>query len=464
MFVFNHALKILLFGIAVGLNCSPAAGAAIDLQLKFDPEILPVQVNKKVIGFNQGSPPLKSVDWERMLRMLERQGIRPSFIRFPGGTNANFYRWESDSYDLELLYKFDSLRTKHRETFFKEHSHDGSVGIDKIHSLSRRYEFNINYVVSVFNDSFDHVIRKLKLFHDPDDIILIELGNELYFKEQAGHRFLDPNNYADAVQSWSRTIKKHFPNALIGVCVSEHYDYNRIKKWNDALLEVGNCFDAIVLHLYVDEHIIPNRYNFSTAYNFVHYDLPMIIRYYNDFFDDKKVWITEWNIGRGNDEVISQSWYGCIFVADFITSLQQYPEVQISNYHRTIGTTHSVFTASWPKGKLSFKTSITADYFKYLSILFENVSSFNYSVSLLDSVLVSVFSSPDGYHSIQLINCGRFAVDMSLHDFNIPAIARVFTASMPLDLECRKGDSFNSVPYSSKLNLKPNSITFIISE
>ena len=192
---------------------------------------------------------------------------RIDFFRYPGGTNANYANWRTDSPSLRSLQVF-------------------------VQATGIKIMYDLNVVTSTLDDQLAMLDSANRMGIVGDG--LFELGNELnWFTYEGKERFPNARAYADTCHRWIAELKKRFPRAQFAV-VGEN------KKWKGA-----EDWARDQLRRNPEVHLI---WHFSPPGKFTHNGildtnaLRKLIRddFVNSFgknISPSQVWITEFNVG-----------------------------------------------------------------------------------------------------------------------------------------------------------------------
>lgn len=299
------------------------------------------------------------------IRMTEN--LRPNLLRFPGGTGGNFYHIHGPAYGIlssevddfysgNLSRRLPTLKSISRK---KNHNHNY---IEDFIDLSKRLKTRVLLVANVLTADTSEIISLIQRLEEEDiEIVGIELGNELSNRAYKS-KISSVEDYIRLCKKYVYTIRRSYPEIKIGVVaapIKENLAY-RIKDWNRNLAE-EDFYDAIIYHSYIhavdgdsDHGLMINEteYLLETSSKFEMYKKNCLESFrkvfidniieYNLIFDQKDIWITEWNLKmtKTTGNTLLQS----LFVAHYLLDIFSNPildNVKVLSYHNLAGRTVS---------------------------------------------------------------------------------------------------------------------------
>lgn len=285
------------------LSCSIAPKLTTDAD--------PIQTKLVKTGFNQNFSMLPQMNEELYLNI---QKLKPQILRYPGGTVSHNWDWKNGV--------IETRKPK---------------AVHKIEELKKLVEYtNAKFVIvlDILNKSLTDQIQMLQEIEKLQiPIEYIELGNELYAQDDHYKNiFPTGKEYADRVNQWIPSLRKHFPNAKIGALllgrkVRESND--RMYHWNRQVVDnTINTVDAYTYHIYINENatFLEEKEDFITVSN-------------NAKTKQKELWITEY--GNKQDKSIPSYYTELNDLADFV---ENYPNVTIALNHQIIDGTKNKLT------------------------------------------------------------------------------------------------------------------------
>jgi hypothetical protein len=171
--------------------------------------------------------------WAGISAENEVAPLPPGVLRFPAGTHAMYFDWETGK------YSGDKINAK-REL--------SGYGIDKFFSLASRYNADVSYIVNIYRDSPEKTGRLAKRIKESGyKVRYWELGNENYAPRYAV-KFPNAEAYLLVARAHADEILKVFPDAEFGVTADPRNRY--LSLWNAALAGQG-FFKNIIIHKYL---------------------------------------------------------------------------------------------------------------------------------------------------------------------------------------------------------------------
>lgn len=216
-------------------------------------------------------------------------------LRFPGGTVANFYSWETDDfYDNRFSDNNNTASSGAKDA--KKFGYSGYADVAKTLGGSSTLLFNV-----FTDDKATSQARLQARLNDGLNIKWIELGNENYFGDQAygyvddtelglngngdGEDYDEYIRHTKNLASWLREVKPD-----IKVVVNTHDDH-----WNTPLA-AEDYYDACVVH----------NYNFVNGFMLEQFSIRQLMQSYKktestiskhvSTFGDKPIIMSEWGL------------------------------------------------------------------------------------------------------------------------------------------------------------------------
>ncbi|MCC2683947.1 MAG: hypothetical protein K0R75_846 [Paenibacillaceae bacterium] len=171
------------------------------------------------------------------------------WIRWPGGTNTNFFNWKTGLTDTEYMgqvytktkqyYQFMDFYKQQRATQIPERLSDFN---DFLQKVGAKTVITINVL-----DTVEKVSDLAKFVKDNNIPVLYwELTNEPYHYTNNPSLYADVNDYLDKMKPYSDAIKSILPNAKTMICY-----YASDANWNDAISNYPNPYwDGVNFHRY----------------------------------------------------------------------------------------------------------------------------------------------------------------------------------------------------------------------
>ena len=290
------------------------------------------------------------------------QQIQPNVLRFPGGTESNFYHYDGEAYGFNIneisdwnIPKF----TKRYSGLIKEQrirKHNYNYINDFI-LLAKKNNSKVILVANIISAQEDDIINMIERFKTENiEILGVELGSEL--SNRAYKKYIHSvDNYIYFAQKYSNIIKNTYPDIKVGVVAAPIKDKmpNRLLNWNSKLSK-ETFYDAIIHHSYVkvidgDDHYglmtREDKLNVTQQEQFELYK-KRIQSYFNEGFVkeiakyteifNKEIWLTEWNLQMS--KTTGNTFLQSLFVSQYVLELLSNPDLQqisIANYHNLAG-------------------------------------------------------------------------------------------------------------------------------
>lgn len=295
--------------------------------VKIIPDLtLPFPIQKNLFSFNTGFMFTAPLEKEPAVKTIT-QKIKPSALRFPGGTIANYYHPDGIGYGFreeDLNGKFPDI-TKAMPLFDKN-------AIFHFADLCKMSNSDVVFVANMLTGTVEETLWCIEYFHQQNiKVVGIELGNELYLTQyRATYPTVD--TYIQQAKKYAASIRKKYPNIPLGVVAGDPTESNPkgsyqkfMNQWN-AGLGKEKFYDFYIPHLYSKVEVCEQKggtdlkavfdcADYTLAPDFYNYQ-QIVIDHYKQFFGNKKMWITEWNIDAGN--ITSNTIRHAEFVSEFL--------------------------------------------------------------------------------------------------------------------------------------------------
>ncbi len=277
--------------------------------------------------------------------------ISPQAMRFPGGTEANFFHWKTGNIGPDEVRSANQKLQGNMTLIYKRLAAiPGGLSFDDFmracqHSGSRAY-----VTLNLYTGSPEESAAWVRHAKDKGyKVAGWELGNELYFPVYRD-RFPDVASYLRVAKQHVAAIRKVDPGAKIAVIATpdplmgsaEAKAFNHA--WNRALAG-EHFYDAYVVHHYFG---FPKREQIKPA-RLADYTLAMAnettdreMRYYAGFFGSRPMWMTEWNFMGYHFKQANDTHLNALFVGDMLIHLLAYPNIKTTMYH------HLASSGRWP--------------------------------------------------------------------------------------------------------------------
>lgn len=334
--------KILLSAVIVLLalgTASPieAANTTVNFDLSASRTI-----PKKINGVNQNffvesfreynSATKKWVDKEYNFSREAFDRLGTNLVRFPGGTVANYYNWETFAPNWiagEAVQQIHGNHVQWIRTYF-----DAFVGnLDPIFFIRtiQGQGKDVILTLNVYSNTPEQIETGLKKLKATNITVrYFELGNEMYF-------YKPTQEYLDTSRKVALKIKEIYPNAQIGI-VGNRSDWDSSNL--DWVIPNADWFDAVIYHPYSG-----NGKNLPTEADRVRYILFSIPEKISNFitttrdkYSNKTLWFTEWNLYEvinDNNIFYTDTYAYAVYHYNVLLTLLKYPRITIANHHNT---------------------------------------------------------------------------------------------------------------------------------
>jgi hypothetical protein len=352
-------------------------------------------INQNLFGFCTSNS-FTYVDTYDTSFISKVEQINPKVLRFPGGTIGNFYHTNKEAYgfntrDVDQWYSGNfSTRVHALKQAAAKRGHTNDY-IEDFIVLSKRLNTKVVVNANILTAEKSEIISILNRFQQEGiEVLGVELGSEISnraYKKNIKSIY----DYIQLARKCSENIKRSFPNMKVAVVSAPLKEKmpNRLKNWN-SILATEDFYDAIIHHSYhtvvtgeanagvmVSEQAITQskKDQFDLYKNRILLELKngfiSRIKEYNSIFNNKEIWITEWNLQM--TKTTGNTMFQSLFISHYLLEILSNPELQnikIATYHNLAG--RDVSGSIFQGDKESFITHSTYFPFSMLSILFKN--------------------------------------------------------------------------------------------
>jgi hypothetical protein len=289
--------------------------------------------------------------------------LNPRVLCFPGGF-GNFYHFKGAGYgfdvsEVAMYNKGDKAEIgKSLNWISKKKEHTRNYIYDFI-SLVKRTQSKVIFNINILNEPVEDYIKVLEMFEENDiEVIAIELGGELYTREYKD--MIDGELYIQLASTCVNNIKRYYPDILIGVVAAPVNTLRRHNLWNKKLA-IEKFYDAIIVHSYAkvtkgnavagkmvleeqesdDKDVAFDIYK-QRAINYFRNEYPANIQEYVVTFENKPIWITEWNLQMS--KITANTMLQSLFMATYFLEIATNPKlknIELSTFHNMAGRTLS---------------------------------------------------------------------------------------------------------------------------
>lgn len=316
-------------------------------------------ISNYLFGFN--TQLMRGPSWTDNQFLNSVKGLHPQNIRFPGGTNANYWNWKNGwiKTDIPIRKEWQTLPA------IPYKLSDLKVAYDATHATP---VFVLNLLTSTLPEQLEmlHSAQQLGI-----PVELIELGNEFYLEDKDNKSvFATAESYAEIANQYITALKRDFPQVKIAVVGNSLRDGQlnnsnlsvRFLKWNEVIYDKVKGADAISFHVYGGsglDLILTNEKKIKHMQRSDYTDAEKKV--YQQAFDDPnsvsktlgapyartnmadkndiahvpagwKVWITEYNLFE-NEGIVAGTWAHGLYVASQALSLMSNKKIDLICYH-----------------------------------------------------------------------------------------------------------------------------------
>ncbi len=351
--------------LAAGAAAVAAPAFAQGAALRIRPEGAERQLPSRMHGFN--SPANYAIPVEDPDLIPAVRDIAPHYLRFPGGTVANYYNWRTGQLDVAdtpnpSIYRAYLVKTAVPNS---RRLHPNGVMYGDFHTMASLMGADIIFLPNIETSSVENETARLADMHAKGLVPQhIELGNEfhhrLLYDEETTRIFPDygatlarQKQYLDAIRPYLQ------PDAKIAVQSAnsrlhhpewrEPDDQRAVseREW-DSHLRPEPWFDAVTTHLYPGLSRSAGMEALKDIPGHAEQIFPAMVARADEGFDrsiaftaskmpGKEIWVSEWggfeieNTFAGAGVEFSGLWLHQ--VTRGLMAMMRRPEVTVSNYH-----------------------------------------------------------------------------------------------------------------------------------
>ena len=319
-------------------------------------------VNPNLYGFRT-SVAFIFFDIEDTVFMNNVQQIAPNVLSFPGGF-GNFYHLNGSGYGLRL----DEIEKYHKKSKVKTVATLNRFIADKNDKENYIYDFinmakvtnsNVIYNANIISSTPKEVLQIIQIFLENNiKLIGIELGGELSNRSYA--HFMNIQKYITLSKLYAKAIREVYQDIpLAVVSAPNNRGLSKLEDWNKELAK-EDFYDAIIIHPYAKIAkgkdvagrmltVIPEGFGPEETYDiykeraiaYIKTDFKKEIHKYNKTFNNKRIWLTEWNLQMSS--VTGNTLLQALFVSHQLIELASLKEsnIDIATFHNLAGRTLS---------------------------------------------------------------------------------------------------------------------------
>ncbi len=270
--------------------------------------------------------------------------LYPGTLRWPGGTDANYFRWQL-GYPEPAGAKADGLGQVELNGF-----------IFSLWDLLAAYKatgappvFDLNLMTPVDTTNATRLADQVALLKQAQGMGLpvryVELGNEFYLSTaDYEQRFPDATSYGQTVAYFVSGLHSAFPGVVVAAVGAFHQGTSREQSWNQAMLNAAALAhglpDAVTLHVYPKWTKPLRRSELPAFFAQGYTTLTAINDVVHGFPDPTPVWVTEYNLYpqvTASRSPAQYSYAHALFVAEQELLLQGVTGVSLVDYWSSFG-------------------------------------------------------------------------------------------------------------------------------
>lgn len=250
-------------------------------------------INPMHLSMNYG--PLTYYGFNSSESKTQFKRFNPPSTRWPIGVWANWYNWETDTWETD-----DSYEGEFDKTIL---DHPGKrYGFPGLNTLQDELNFDILWSWNVNYDSPSKGVNRLNdRFEKGFDFNWLELGNEIFWKGQRSWATETPQLYTSVAQAHAQALKAEDPYIQIAVPVTWR-ETSVNSSWNGELLKDQSYYDAVTVHKYIryTEDVTEDNVKQVMKAGKV---LKNTAEDMDALFPGKPQWYTEWGVTCGQNAI-----------------------------------------------------------------------------------------------------------------------------------------------------------------
>jgi hypothetical protein len=308
----------LMFTVVLQYACNPASSDSskqIDTgsSITIDVDVTnPQPVNPLLYGFSTSSL-YWQMDATNDTFVDAVKALKPRLLRFPGGTQAQFFHWDKPGYGFDYN-EVNAQHPQYAKSLEQQNAFTprkaGRSYTDDFIDLAKQTNADVMICANMLTGSVDELKGMLAHFKQRGaNVVAVELGNEMYLPKLKQY-YKTPQAYIDACKPYAQMIRRDFPGVKVGVTAAPSLritdesnvdsESQYFKQFNQALA-AETFYDAYIAHYYFpfDCSGVSDDCSMQAMDDAIYKQLPQAFDYYNKTFGAKREqWITEWNIAQ----------------------------------------------------------------------------------------------------------------------------------------------------------------------
>lgn len=314
-------------------------------------------------SFNQTSQ-----DWTSSLVKKAVTELAPAHMRYPGGTDANYWNWSSGWFWPTYTHVSSTVSNP----YHLNASLDAYAALAKGASSDTLFVLNVMTVTGkpvapwvagddtlMWNDQVG-MLNKAKSLGLT--VKYVELGNEFSFGQMGSigkdyvTRFPQAWNYINEMNSWISGIHQTFPGtkvAVVGDPITNSSD-DREKNWNSQIYQYQIGADAITFHFYPGVPAYANQTHgeaLGVAFSAWQNNRKLIQTATQKGLES---WITEFDMGdTSSNGNYAGTWMSGLFVAEMVAQMLVEPGIAFATFY-------DLSSGNWNGNHTAYFTDSTA--------------------------------------------------------------------------------------------------------
>ncbi len=324
------------------------------------------------LGINGTNVTAFDLGWANIELQKSIEGLYPSTIRYPGGTNANWWDWRKggfvDGSKIDnkkktcygLPFNYGSIYPQNNNSLanFK-------ISIDKAHA---KPVFVLNLLSSTLSDQLAMLEEAQQLGFPIEEV---ELGNEFY-TELCEHieKYPTGTSYATDAATWTGAIRQRFgSNVKVSWVGAKEYTgmSSRLANWNSGMVNIISTLsasqkpDAFTLHEYKPANVPATGTSHCSTIDFTANQSTFCSKkiwqkfFYNVYKNIDAInttemttlsaafpagaarfWFTEYNL-LDREKMIHGSWANALYTGAMTLAFLDYDKIEHINCHTLFG-------------------------------------------------------------------------------------------------------------------------------
>lgn len=283
--------------------------------------------NSRLLGMNSHFVSTASLSYQRKEIVDLIDSLKIPVLRFPGGTVANWYDYETDGFQIPPKgAPFVEFAIPTKKFDFKGYL-----------KLMNRHQLTSIQVFNVIQDSPERSAARLKFLKETGlNIPWIELGNENHDKGQQGGPIRSVAGYIETTKAVTAALKSVDPKVKVAVNINLADDQD----WGIPISK-ESYYDAVVMHPYIflgtDPKLTWNGSLIRAMFSAYALENKLLGRY-REIFGSRPLLLSEWGIIAPMDTLFSQA--ATLGTADQFISILDHAEdglVEMASIHIFFG-------------------------------------------------------------------------------------------------------------------------------